>query len=144
MKRSKIELVLEIGSIDRRSMALMICNSSGTIFSKNSFDESQFRISFDVEFPDQLIFHTSNKNINDTIVGPNGSIEKDMYIKIVKFSIDGLSIKTWILEQKLFSGESASGDLYHTNYLGYNGKTTVDLGFTDSFRFFLDLLTVDR
>jgi len=141
MQKSKIKLQLEIGSVYDRSMSLQVFDKYKLIYDREIFDREKENIEFELNLPTTLKFTTDGKKDNDIIVSTDGDIVADMFIKISKFSIDRMPVKTWILEKYLFSGQSYDGKSYDTNYIGYNGVTEVDLEFSDSFEFFLDALS---
>jgi hypothetical protein len=141
MEKSKIKILLEIGLIDSRSMSLKIFDKDNLLFHKNSFDSNKEYLQLSVDFPSQLTFVTEGKGSDDTIVGPDQAIISDMYIKIIKLSIDLMPVKSWILEKFLFSGQDLSGSKFSTNYIGYNGSTVLDLNYPNSFDFFLDIMS---
>ena len=111
------------------------------IFDKSSFESNKEHIQFEVNLPVQLKFFTDRKRPDDTVMGPDQLIVSDMYIKISKLYIDNMPVKTWMLEKFLFSGKSNCEKNFTTNYIGYNGTTELRLDYTNSFDFFLDIMS---
>ena len=141
MEKAKIKLSLDIGKIDDRSMSLRIFDGTTLLFDKSLFESTKEQVQFEINLPLHLKFITDGKGPDDTIVSPDQSIVSDMYIKISKLSIDSMPVKTWMLEKFLFSGKSISGEIFATNYIGYNGTTELHIDCTNSFDFFLDIMS---
>ena len=141
MEKTKIKLSLDIGMIDKRCMSLKIFDGTILIFDKSVFESNKEKVEFEVNLPSHVKFITDGKGPDDTIVDTDQSIVSDMYIKISKLSVDSMPVKTWMLEKFLFSGKSISGEIFATNYIGYNGTTELHINYIDSFDFFLDIMS---
>jgi hypothetical protein len=135
-----IQISFEIGTVNNRSMSMTIISNGTKIFEKNSFDQKIYRIEFATQFPSEIEFLTEGKKFDDSVV-IDGQLTQDMYIKITKLVINNMPVKTWILEKCCFFGVSLDGQYHHTNYIGYNGKTTLSLKGKNLFCYFLNLLS---
>jgi hypothetical protein len=83
-------------------------------------------------------FEINGKLPNDTQVDSNGNIVQDKFIAVESMSVDGIWIKRWMLESRIF--ESAYGK---TNYFGQNGIVQFQIPYSDIMQFWLDTVTVD-
>ena len=63
---------------------------------------------------------------------------QDKFIVVESMSVDGIWIKRWMLESRIF--ESALGK---TNYFSQNGIAKFQIPYSDTMRFWLDTVTVD-
>lgn len=112
---ARFEIKLEFGQL-----------SSGKLMNAVLFHEDQecSELSFDIQLPTKIKLVVSGKDMNlDTKVNKHGKIIQDLYVKIVKISLDGFELEDHFLFRhiKLITNNG----IHPGNYLGFNGH--VDL-----------------
>lgn len=104
----------------------------------DSFDSDHHDLEFQCSLPLTVEFEFGGKLPNDTLVDDQGNILEDKFILVESMSVDGIWIKRWMLESRLF--ESAQGQ---TNYFGQNGTAYFRIAHIDIMKFWIDTVTVD-
>lgn len=108
---ARFEIKLEFGQL----LSGKIMNA---VLLHNDHECSGFTV--DIELPTKLTLVVSGKNMNlDCIVDNNGKIIQDLYVKILKVSLDGIDTGEIFLHQKI-KLVTNDGDRIGT-YLGFNG-----------------------
>lgn len=108
---ARFEIKLEFGQL-----------SSGKLMNAVLFHEDRecSESSFDIQLPTKIKLVVSGKDMNlDTKVDKHGKIIQDLYVKIVKISLDGIALEDHFLFQqtKLITDDG----IQPGNYLGFNG-----------------------
>ena len=138
MTNTTIKLRLRIGRYQEQSMSLIIRANNQIVLDCNQFSTDYHDLEFQCLLPMVLEFETNGKMPNDTLVDDQGQILQDKFIVVESMSVDGIWIKRWMLESRIF--ESALGK---TNYFSQNGIAKFQIPYSDTMRFWLDTVTVD-
>ena len=130
------KIVFEFGSIDGRIMQITVVNGDFTkqvIPDKNNIAT----VEFGIDLPTQIMLYFTGKNANtDTLVGEDGKIISDMYVKILEVAMDGFTLNEKFLHQKM-KIQTESGSEIVTSYVGFNGSMCIDLAESDIFSQYL-------
>ena len=89
-------------------------------------------VSIDVELPTTINIITDGKdNNNDTLLDDKGNVIKDKFLRIDEISIDKKPIDTNAL-YKIIKINTVEKQLIYSNYVGFNGVTSINLEYSDS------------
>ena len=89
-------------------------------------------VSIDVELPTTINIITDGKdNNNDTLLDDKGNVIKDKFLRIDEISIDKKPIDTNAL-YKIIKIHTVETHLIYSNYVGFNGVTSINLEYSDS------------
>ena len=89
-------------------------------------------VSIDVELPTTINIITDGKdNNNDTLLDDKGNVIKDKFLRIDEISIDKKPIDTNSL-YKIIKIHTVEKQLIYSNYVGFNGVTSINLEYSDS------------
>tara|TARA_R100001079_G_scaffold110911_1_gene88330 strand:+ start:5291 stop:5668 length:378 start_codon:yes stop_codon:yes gene_type:complete len=89
-------------------------------------------VSIDVELPTTINIITDGKdNNNDTLLDDKGNVIKDKFLRIDEISIDKKPIDTNAL-YKIIKIHTVEKQLIYSNYVGFNGVTSINLEYSDS------------
>ncbi len=135
-----IKFRFKIGRYLNTTMSLKVQVNKEILLDVDQFLQDWHELEFSTTLPLTVEFETMGKMPGDTIVDNDGNILQDKFISIEQMSVDGIWIKQWILESKLF--ENTTSDI-KTNYLGQNGITRFQIPYSDIMQFWLDTITVD-
>lgn len=137
----EVRMHLEFEQIDQKNLSVQILANNQVVHQCNN-DLKQV-VEFSMDLPGTVELVTSGKGPVDTVVGPDNKILHDKHVKITKVVIDKMPIKTWILEKHVFECLPInSTQSWHTNYIGHNGSTKMQIEFKSGFEFMLHLLTL--
>jgi hypothetical protein len=136
-----MKLVFEIGRCHGEAMAMEVWCNGACVATFDNIKDNTIELVLDVTLPTTLEFHTRGKAPNDTVIDPEGSIVEDKYIKLIRVQYDQMPVKKWILEKHYCHGVDQTGNRYNTNYIGYNGVTTISIPESKIFQHFLELLS---
>jgi hypothetical protein len=96
------------------------------------FSEGINNVSIDVELPTTINIITDGKdNNNDTLLDDKGNVIKDKFLRIDEISIDKKPIDTNAL-YKIIKIHTVEKQLIYSNYVGFNGVTSINLEYSDS------------
>lgn len=135
-----IKFRFKIGLYSNTSMGLKVRVNNKTILDVDQFLQDWHELEFSAMLPLIVEFETIGKMLSDTLIDSNGDILEDKFISIEQMSVDGIWIKQWILESRLF--ENATSNI-KTNYFGQNGIARFQIPYSDIMQFWLDTVTVD-
>jgi hypothetical protein len=89
-------------------------------------------VSIEVELPTTINIITDGKdNNNDTLLDDKGNVIKDKFLRIDEISIDKKPIDTNAL-YKIIKIHTVEKQLIYSNYVGFNGVTSINLEYSDS------------
>ena len=90
------------------------------------------KVLIDVELPTTINIITDGKdNNNDTLLDDKGNVIKDKFLRIDEISIDKKPIDTNAL-YKIIKIHTVEKQLIYSNYVGFNGVTSINLEYSDS------------
>ena len=121
----------------------VFCNRNLLYTSDPLISGDTLDLTFFVELPQELSIIVSGKNIGDTKVNEKGKILKDKCVIVESMSVDGIWIKKWILESRIFFFQDESGESRWTNYFASNGCAKMKLP-SDIMDFWLETVIVDQ
>jgi hypothetical protein len=131
-----IDVELEFGPVDGKFMCVSGRCGDQIIElqpAENGLTPFVTTVSFVCQLPNklELIFKGKDPNTG-TIVGPDGSIVQDMYVKINKFAIDRLKCNDIFLHQKIKLITIDNQEIV-TSYVGFNGSVVINLDQPNAF-----------
>jgi len=112
-------------------MGLTVSANHNTVFTDPSVKNSI--IDFETDLPVRVEFETFGKGKFDTQVDKDGNILQDKHILIDGVCIDGIWVKKWYIESRLFQPIGS-------NYFGQNGTYWFEIPYIDIMDFWLDTL----
>ena len=90
------------------------------------------KVLIDVELPTTINIITDGKdNNNDTLLDDKGNVIKDKFLRIDEISIDKKPIDTNAL-YKIIKIHTVEKQLIYSNYVGFNGVSSINLEYSDS------------
>lgn len=143
MSKSRFSIDMLVGRVNGDPMSITVLANGSKIYFDEKPKNNTIHLDFFCNLPTKIVFEVGNKNIYDTKLDISGNIIEDKFIKVEKMIVDRLSIPQWILESKLFRFVPNKGEIKFTNYFGANGRASMSIKESDSFDFFLELLSVD-
>lgn len=120
---SIVTLDFEVSHVHGRSMSLTVETDHG-IEHFDQLVEGRFQHSVSIQFPTKFNIVVSGKGPNDTLVDQSGNIIGDMYIKLIKVSVDGIPCSTNYVHEVVNC--TTDGNRVQTNYWGFNGTIKLD------------------
>lgn len=122
INKCQIKIEVEFGKINQRSMQVQILHNNTCI----PVDSTGI-VEFEITLPTTVVLQISGKNYNtDTIVGSDGNILEDMFVKLVALTLDGFPLRDVFLHQNL-TIVTDNNEKITTSYFGFNGTVTIDL-----------------
>lgn len=137
-------IVASVGRIDDTAMSMSVFRDDHLLHHIHEWNNDRCRLEFDIELPCRLKLQVSGKNQFDTRVDPAGNILADKFVKIEGLALDRIWVKKWMLESKIFDFHGEEGYITHSNYFGKNGYAEINIPYTDSLEFWLDILALDQ
>lgn len=122
-------LDLEYSVIDGRAMYLSLACDGKQISAKLDKGQSIGRtvIELDCRLPCEVVLTFGGKNYQtDTLIDQDGHILQDLYIKIVRWSLDGFDLSQDFFYNRL-TWQKDDGTVATTPYLGFNGVLRLPL-----------------
>lgn len=138
MTNTTVKLRFRIGYFQDQTMSMIVRANDQVVLDCEKFNTNHYDLEFQCSLPMLVEFEINGKLPNDTQVDSNGNIVQDKFIAVESMSVDGIWIKRWMLESRIF--ESAYGK---TNYFGQNGIVQFQIPYSDIMQFWLDTVTVD-
>jgi len=135
----KLSMNLSVGHCRGTSMSLCVTVNGEEIYKADSIDEPTIIIEHSAILPLSLIFDVGNKSDSDTVIDSNGKILEDKFIQVDRLLLDGLDIKPWVLQSRVFEFNSNNG-MTKTNCFAYNGQASMNVEQTDLLKYFLELM----
>tara|TARA_E500000318_G_scaffold87622_1_gene84603 strand:- start:500 stop:877 length:378 start_codon:yes stop_codon:yes gene_type:complete len=90
------------------------------------------KVLIDVELPTTINIITDGKdNNNDTLLDDKGNVIKDKFLRIDEIFIDKKPIDTNAL-YKIIKIHTVEKQLIYSNYVGFNGVSSINLEYSDS------------
>jgi hypothetical protein len=130
---------LSVGHCRGTSMSLCVTANGEEIYKADSIQETTIMIEHSAMLPLSLIFDVGNKSDSDTVIDSNGKILEDKFIQVDRLLLDGLDIKPWVLQSRVFEFESLNS-VTKTNCFAYNGQASMTIKQTDLLEYFLELM----
>jgi len=126
-----IEIDFYFSEINKKTMSAGIShNNCRNIVSDKS---GKYTYKSDLQLPTTLSIEIFGKNMNhDTVVDENGKIIADKYVAIKNIILDGIYLPLPVL-QKLLKFYSDDGKQSNHDYIGFNGKCTLDFAKSNVF-----------
>ena len=128
LARCRLLLEFEYGLIDGKIMQVEIHDGQDVLEVVPQIDgvHAKAQVLLDITLPTKVCLVFSGKNnATDTQIDEDGNILRDLYVKIIKMSLDGFELGQHVLQQKLVL-ETATGSM-PTAYVGFNGTITLNL-----------------
>lgn len=126
-----LKIELEFGEFNNSTMQAKIIVNQEQFLIKDVVGKYVFLT--DISLPNKIYFEFFGKTPGkDTAVDEHGNIIKDKFIKINFISLDGLKISQKFLEEGFKLTTEDQQEVY-TNYIGFNGKSSLDFDKTNVF-----------
>jgi len=138
MTNTTVKLRFRIGHFQDQSMSMIVRVNDQVVLDCKKFNTDYHDLEFQCRLPMLVEFELDGKLPNDTRVDSHGNIVEDKCIAVESMSVDGIWIKRWMLESRIF--ESAWGK---TNYFGQNGIVQFQIPYSDIMQFWLDTVIDD-
>jgi hypothetical protein len=128
MNSCKLQIVFKFFEVRNEYMTVKIHDSSITPTDGEVYCYEQM-----ITLPTQLDLEFGGKDSNnDTIIDKDGNIIKDKYVLITEIRLDGMMIEPLYLQRRLKL--EYNGQVNYSNYIGLNGKMTIEFNKPDVFR----------
>jgi len=124
MNKYNVKLKLEFGSINGKFMNVEYQINSSRV-KKVLVSENEGLLDDEISLPGKVRLFFSNKdNATDTIVNESNEIVADLYVKILKITLDNFDIPQVYIQKnlKLVTGKN---NQINTNYIGFNGTMEI-------------------
>jgi len=135
-----LSILIESVPLNNQHMSIAVYEQGHLLGSVQEWAANTARIDIVVEPPFVLEMQVSGKDQFDTQVDEQGNIIADKCLKIKGLAVDGIWIKSWLLESRVIEFVDLNGNVRHTNYLGQNGVAKFHMP-QDALEFWLDTLT---
>ena len=139
MHKINIELVIKSGTLEDQGLDLSIVCNDKMMWQKTNMTAELTRINLQLHLPLTMELLVSGKKHNDTLIDNQIQILADKFLRVDHMCINGMWIKKWVIEKKLFQSEFGC-----SNYFGHNGSYYFRIPSTDILDFWIDTMTVDR
>lgn len=145
MKNTSVEIKIQIfvGSLDNKSLGLKVYDQDHLIYQHKETDLETVRIEHRTQLPADLTFQVYGKGRHDTKIDQSGQILADKFLRVDALCVNGIWLKKWALESRIFQFQSDQGQSHTSNYWGFNGRAKLNLP-ADLLEFWLDLLTISE
>jgi len=140
----QIKFYIRVSRLNHRAMGLVVRCNDVIAYSSPEVADDAFEINIESGLPLNVEFVTSGKRWNDTMVDQNGNIIQDKFLLIESMSVDGIWIKKWMIESRIFEFVGENGIQTRSNYFGTNGVGKFSIPHQDILEFWLDTLVVDQ
>lgn len=141
MTNTKVDLKIHIGVgiLEGRSLEMKVRDKDRILYHHCDTVLDDFKLELTVTIPTDLIFEISGKGANDTHLSADGTVVADKFFRVDALCINGIWVKKWQLESRVFDFQGDLGESNHSNYWGFNGKARLVLP-GDLLEFWLDML----
>lgn len=118
------------------TMGMKISVGEKTIKQYQNVPAEDYEITFDVNWPSEIILDFYGKGPKDTKIDDQGNILQDKHILLKNFTIDRVNVThDMIMAHKIINFDH--GLIEHTNYFGFNGTAKILLNYKNSFHWLL-------
>lgn len=98
---------------------------------------------FDLMLPGRIFIDVCGKKPFDTEVDESGKIVSDKHVLVRSMALDGIWVKKWMMESRIWLFRDTEGLEKFTNYFGTNGRGIFSIDHADILDFWLDCQVVD-
>lgn len=137
-----VEMNCDFGKFQNQTMNTTIWANDQKIWSGLS-EQDSCNFKFDFKLPGCIIVEVNGKNQFDTQVDDSGKIIADKNVLIRSMSFDGIWVKKWMMENRVWKFQPTLGTERFTNYFGYNGRGILKIEHQDILDFWLDCHVID-
>ncbi len=114
------------------SMSAKFVANNKILQTVKKFKAGTNKVLIDVELPTTINIITDGKdNNNDTLLDDKGNVIKDKFLRIDEIFIDKKPIDTNAL-YKIIKIHTVEKQLIYSNYVGFNGVSSINLEYSDS------------
>lgn len=130
LNKSNLTLEFEIGFINNSNMTMKI---NGQTF--DTFNDSKFVYTKEIELPTELYIELSGKGTNDTLVDQTGKVIKDKYILLKNIMLDGVGCAPFYCNKAIVLDTGT--DKIKSPYWGFNGSVRINFNEPNGFRWLI-------